>query len=932
MTTYRPVTNIAYSATTPVLWINRALESLWLIALLAVPLAFLGRSYGEWSSAIGSYELPKLSILRTLAALLAALWLTEWVLKDIQSKTRLTPAPAKRLQPSEWLPRLRGWLRDQPVRWLTLAVFFLISSTLLSTFLSASFSVSMWGDIPGQDSYSTYTVVAYLVVFGTIATHLRTRPQLWRLLGAIVSMGVLVAAYGIFQHYGHDFLDLLEPSNTQRVSSTLGNATFAGAVLLLTIPVSLMLATISLKWSIRSRKSCSMLVLWVLIIAVQLLSIAFTSSRGPWFGTVFGLLVFLGLTAIFLGRRELVRAALALGLASIITAAALSFTSVTVRVDVDSGESAIETGASVVAGRITAVGQSTISGGLGGRFDIWNGSWRLMTDHPWFGFDTLSQPSIRPIIGYGPEFFRETYLLESPPRFRRLPSEPANAHNLFIHQGVEQGYLGIIAYLSVFMALFLVGGVQLFRGRRNYSLAHKLVLAVLVASVAGRLLEQMVGVARVSDLTIFWVLLGTFTALPMIMARDYPPEDTPQFPGRPLQSSRTNSRPLIGGIAGKWPLLLRMGVALLILGIGVLTWTKSINYFRAGIIVDQSAQQFRDGRLQLAMASLDHAIDLAPDVSTYYANRARVYVACLRSGENQAERAAGRQLFEVCGAERQHARNQQWVQSRPFNFRSRLAMADSALHLGSLKEDTGLIEESTRLYREAVEMIPSSWPLWNRLAEVYIQVGQPGLALEPLKRSLEITGDAELSFDAYLLQARANQGLRQIPTAIDSADRAIGHRQNEATAYYIRGTLHYELNQFSPALGDLDQAILLDPEHGLAYNNRGLVHARMGQLDLAIEDFNQTVRLNPQFATAYNNRGFTYRDLGKLDRAIQDLNQAIDLDPEFTLAYFNRALAWVLLGEDSRAELDGRVAVELGFDPRSLEVAMAEVRGKRSVE
>ena len=928
MTTSKPVTNNAYSATIPVLWINRALESLWLLTLIVVPLAFLGRSYGEWSSAIGSYELPKITILRTLAGLTVALWLTEWVLKDIQSKTRLTPAPAKHLQPSNWLLWLRVWLRDQPMRWLTLAVLLLLGSTLLSTFLSASFSVSMWGDIPGQDSYSTYTVVAYLVVFGVIATHLRTRPQLWRLLGTIVSMGVLVAAYGIFQHYGHDFLDLMEPPNTQRVSSTLGNATFAGAVLLLTIPVSLMLAIKSLKGSMRTHKSWSMLVLWVLIIAVQLLGIAFTSTRGPWFGTVFGLSVLLGLTAIFLGWRELVRAALALGLASIITAAVLALTSVTVgRADPDSGEITIETGASVVAGRIAAVGQATFSGGLGGRFDIWQGSWRLMTDHPWFGFDTLSQSSIRPIIGYGPEFFRETYLLESPPGFRRLPSEPANAHNLFIQQGVEQGYLGILTYLGVFTALFLVGGVQLFKGRRNYSRVHKLLLAVLLATLAGRLLEQMVGVARVSDLTVFWVLLGTFVALPTVMTPHSTPAAyvlSPHGTGRP---TGTGSRRFSQRASLNWALLLYLAMAIVVVGIGVLTWTKSINYFRAAIIVDQSAQDFRNGRLQRAMASLDHAIDLAPDVSTYYGNRATVYVACLERG---AEGAARNQIYEVCGPERQHARNQQWVERRPFNFRSRLALADSAVHLGLLKEDAGLIEESTRLYREAVEMIPSSWPLWNRLAEVYLLAGRPDAALETLERSLQITGDTELALDALLLQARGYHALGQPEKTVDSVDQAVLYHPTNAEAYYIRGTAHYGLGQFSQALKDLDQAILLDAQQSLAYNTRGLAHVSLGQFDSAVEDFTQTVRLDPDYANAYNNRGMAFRELGNLERAIEDLDRAIELDPEFTIAYFNRALAHNLLGEDAQSEADGRLAVELGFDPSVLEAAMAHVRDRRA--
>ena len=101
-------------------------------------------------------------------------------------------------------------MRGDPQRWVFLAVEFYLGTTLLSTALSGSFTVSLWGEVPGQDGYPAYTIAAYVLLFTVIATHLKTRPQLWRLLGAIVAMGVLVSGYAVLQHYGHDFLNLIE--------------------------------------------------------------------------------------------------------------------------------------------------------------------------------------------------------------------------------------------------------------------------------------------------------------------------------------------------------------------------------------------------------------------------------------------------------------------------------------------------------------------------------------------------------------------------------------------------------------------------------------------------------------------------------------------------------------------------------------------------
>ena len=298
-------------------------------------------------------------------------------------------------------------------------------------------------------------------------------------------------------------------------------------------------------------------------------------------------------------------------------------------------------------------------------------------------------------------------------------------------------------------------------------------LAVLLAALAGRLLEQMVGVARVSDLTLFWILLGTFAALPVVMG--HRPATAPPAPssGRRCRSDRTVSRAKGGETLGLRPLLLGIGVAGLIVGIGVLTWTKSINYFRAGVIVDQAAQQFRDGRLQTSMASLDRAIDLAPDVSTYYNNRNTAYWACRESSPTQpvstVSSTTDPKIIDLCGPEEQRAQNQQWVEKRPFDFRSRLALADSFRDLGLLDSDPELIEESIRLYQEAAEMVENGWPVWNRVSEVYLEAGKPESALEPLDKSLQITGNSEPAYDALLIQARAYHTLGQLNVAIDSS-------------------------------------------------------------------------------------------------------------------------------------------------------------------
>ena len=73
------------SATAPLIvtsqsqaWINRAIEILWLVAVLLLPLAFFGQDYAKSEAVIAYVEVPKVAVLRTLAGLMAALWLIDW--------------------------------------------------------------------------------------------------------------------------------------------------------------------------------------------------------------------------------------------------------------------------------------------------------------------------------------------------------------------------------------------------------------------------------------------------------------------------------------------------------------------------------------------------------------------------------------------------------------------------------------------------------------------------------------------------------------------------------------------------------------------------------------------------------------------------------------------------------------------------------------
>ena len=144
-------------------------------------------------------------------------------------------------------------------------------------------------------------------------------------------MGTLVGLYLIFQHYNNDFLNLTESTGggVLRVTGFMGNAIFAAAVLTMTVPATLVAAAVSihdenwLDWGPLPKigqlvKSYVLTSTWALVLAIQLLGLMFTFSRGPWVGAVLGLATFLGLILLFVGWRSLIRTGLVLTLAGVL--------------------------------------------------------------------------------------------------------------------------------------------------------------------------------------------------------------------------------------------------------------------------------------------------------------------------------------------------------------------------------------------------------------------------------------------------------------------------------------------------------------------------------------------------------------------------------------------------------------------------------------
>jgi tetratricopeptide (TPR) repeat protein len=88
-----------------------------------------------------------------------------------------------------------------------------------------------------------------------------------------------------------------------------------------------------------------------------------------------------------------------------------------------------------------------------------------------------------------------------------------------------------------------------------------------------------------------------------------------------------------------------------------------------------------------------------------------------------------------------------------------------------------------------------------------------------------------------------------------------------------------------------------------AYMNRGQIHKTNGDTEAALADLNKSLSVYPHWG-AYELRGEVWRTRGDLNAALADFNKSIELQPDMVFTYLERGVTLMLAGRDEEAEKD----------------------------
>jgi tetratricopeptide (TPR) repeat protein/O-antigen ligase len=238
---------------------NTVMEVSWLLALVSIPIFF-----NIYTSRV--FEPDKITLFRTLALVMAAAWLMkELALKAADQSQVPAPRPGTRrttrplredfLPDGEVIgPDNRPFTRKIIARPLMIPAYILSFAYIAATLISIVPGVSWWGSYDRLQG--TYTFFSYVVFFLVIAFNMRERRQVERAITFILLTNLPVTLYGIMQHNKADPLPW-QGDTTFRVTSTMGNAIFIAAYLIMVATLVMYRLLTTGKWLIEHRTEFS---------------------------------------------------------------------------------------------------------------------------------------------------------------------------------------------------------------------------------------------------------------------------------------------------------------------------------------------------------------------------------------------------------------------------------------------------------------------------------------------------------------------------------------------------------------------------------------------------------------------------------------------------------------------------------------------------
>src|SRR3989344_5793729 len=239
----------------PTYYAYKTIEYLFYALFFFVPLLL-------WPKTSEVFEFNKMLAVYVITILISAAWVVKWI-ETKKITLRRTPL-------------------DLPI-----AIF--LASQILSTIYSIDLHTSLWG------YYSRFhgglvSTISYIVLYYALVTNIKISNIKYQISNILIS-AVLVASYGVLEHFGID-RHLWVQDVQSRVFSTIGQPNWLSAYLVALLPLPIFLAV--------GAKDNNYRLLWALLALLFFITIIFTKSQSGLAATG---LILAAVALYFVGRK-----------------------------------------------------------------------------------------------------------------------------------------------------------------------------------------------------------------------------------------------------------------------------------------------------------------------------------------------------------------------------------------------------------------------------------------------------------------------------------------------------------------------------------------------------------------------------------------------------------------------------------------------------
>ena len=448
---------------------------------------------------------------------------------------------------------------------------------------------------------------------------------------------------------------------------------------------------------------------------------------------------------------------------------------------------------------------------------------------------TRSIPRI--FIGTGPNTFSLNFSRFRPETFNNnslWQIRFQNAQNYFSQTLASIGFLGLLIFTSLVIALILAGCFFFIKVKNNKNKLEQessLYMGGLLASLIALIVAAYFSNLNIVLLFSFWLLASLIIKLGALSSKQ-------AFTKFKISFSESSHGNLIASF------LFVLGLCLVVFFYSVLIriYLADLYYVQAKQILNQNLEeQDTEEQINQARTKLIQSVRYNKYNGLYNISLAQISALGAEFEANTKGDQADKDKLKLLMTQAIN-QSKRAIELSPNQISFYQARAGIFKTARSFTADAQ--EWLIKTYEQSIELEPSNPVFYYELGLIYRNKDQADLAQENLKKALELKSDF---LDAGLVLANIFEAQEQIDQGISILQDmlALQVNQNNSRLYYEIGRLYFNKDEFDKSITYFETAISLSPQYANSLYSVSLAYEKKNNLEKAVEYMKKVAELNP---------------------------------------------------------------------------------------